>query len=120
EVLQRIAEAGGGSAWVLSPSGSEIDSLARDLGAMDRSGTRDRTRTVYAERFQIPLTLAVLSWLLFLFVPSRRNGKGPAWAAALALLAFSDVAQAVEPQEPEPGLDVYLENRGALKAFESG
>jgi Ca-activated chloride channel family protein len=122
--LSEVAEAAGGKYWTASENESEAGELLQDLGALDRQSFQERRYTVYEERFQIPLFLAIILFLLELSIPARKIiRKGAAVPLILglaggALILFPN--QGYADLKGPSALDVYLENKKGIEAYKAG
>jgi Ca-activated chloride channel family protein len=114
EFLSKVASEGGGKYWNVSPSEEELAELVQGLGGLDRADFAERSYLVYEERYQIPLFIAFLLFILELSLPSRKVLKVGGVIAVVMGLGGAPLAEAA------PGLDSYLENQKGLKAFQEG
>lgn len=115
EALMKVASAGQGRYWTLSPDEGEVDEFLKDMGALTRSDFAERRFVVYEDRFQIPLFFAVLFLILELFVPARKILS----STAKMMLAYTLFSLFGTPAEAVP-IQSYFENKQGLEAFEKG
>jgi len=149
DALKKIAKEAGGRYWPVTASETEIDEILADVGALDRTEFSEKRKVTYEDRFQIPLMIALLLFLIELSVPARRLKKVPAKAAAapaalfplsfavsllsfaVSLLSFavshlgfaSGPALAVEGpswQAPRKAVDVWSKTKKGVEAFTDG
>lgn len=113
DALNQVATAAGGRYWTLSQSESELEELIEEMGTLNRSEFEERHYSVYYERFQIPLALAVFFLLAELILPARRMRKGVGKAAGLAAVFSLFFAGCTD-------LPVYLSNQRAIRATQAG
>ncbi len=78
DVLRRVAVETGGRYFRATPAELEIETIAKEIQAMEASESGTILRTRYAERFQIPLALALASLLAEALLSDRR-GAGLLW-----------------------------------------
>lgn len=114
DFLLQVATEAGGKYWSVSPSEEEIAELIQEIGGLDRTDFAERSYLVYEERFQIPLLIAFLLFILELSLPARKVLKGPVLVLVVMGVLAGPLAQAA------PGLDSYLENKKGLQAFQEG
>ena len=107
DALKKLAEAADGKFWPITSTEEEVNELLSDLGALNRSDYTEKRILVREERFQIPLAIALICFFIEMAIPISK---------VLVLIFFffgiSHTASA------EPSLDVYLENKKGLEAYE--
>ncbi len=126
DTLLQLAAAAGGRYWNVTTDEGEAAELIQDLGGMTRSEFAERHYMVYEERFQWPLAVAVLLFLLELSLAARRmspEGKGRVsaivarrlfpFAGILTLFLLSSIAHASP-------VETYIENEKGIKAYQDG
>ncbi len=106
EFLKELSDAAGGKYWSATIGESEVEEILNDMGAMVRTDYAERHYLVYEDRYQIPLFIAVILFLLELSIPSRK--------LAICLLFF------ISPLARAAGLDTYLENQKGIRAYQEG
>lgn len=110
EALEAVAKAGKGRYWTLSAGEGETDEILTDLGALERTEYLERRYLVREERFQIPLSFAILLLVIELFIPARRS-------ANVLILAMTLLPVLVPASAQASDLDVYLNNEKAIEAY---
>lgn len=119
ESLTQIAEAAGGKYISVSSSDLELDQLTEQLTGMSRGELDERRVVVYEERYQWPLALALLFWVLELLASyTLRPRIAPAASVALAVLLFFGWEGAHEARAD--ALRAYIENEKGLQALSQG
>ena len=113
--LSQIADAAGGRYWSITPGEREAEELIQDLKGLNRTDYGERKFLVYEERFQIPLALAILFFLLEMSVMARR-----VLPLMLVGLITSSWVPPVRAEGPTAPLGSYLENQKGLEAFKEG
>ncbi len=78
ETLGKLTLATGGRYFDAAPSEGEVEDIAKDIAGMDASEFGTVMRARYEERFQIPLSLALLALIAATAVSDRR-GLPRAW-----------------------------------------
>ena len=127
KTLQDLANQGGGKFWILSESESEVsqilNDLGRDMNSLTRSDFSEKKRLIPEDRFQWPLGLAILFFILEMASglrgASRKKTKRLVVAIALAIGSMFGGAWGV-PNAGASTVSGYLKNRDGLKALESG
>lgn len=109
--LQKLSQDAGGRYWNLGGEQKELEDLLRDLGTLERAKGQERKFLVYEEKFQIPLGMAIVCFLIELTL-ARAYQRG---RFLLTLLLFATSAQGSEPE-----LEVYRKNQEGVKAFKQG
>ncbi len=111
--LERIAADGSGKYWNMSQSESEVREVLGALGALDRMQFQERKTRVPISRYQWPLAIAVLLFVLELALPltSVAGSKRGSALVLLVVLLFSGRAHAATPVES------YVKNREGLRLF---
>jgi Ca-activated chloride channel family protein len=117
DFLSKVASAAGGKYWTVTPSESEVSEILQDIGGLNRSDYTERRYLVYEERFQIPLAIAVILFLLELSLPSRKILA--CFGYGLFFLMSSTVYAENSLKNPAP-LDTYLENKKGIQAYKEG
>lgn len=124
--LVQIAAAAGGRYWNVTSDETEVDELLKDAGALSRGEFSEHTYLVYQERFQYPLLIAVLLFLLEMSL-SARTGRSISQGSSLGVvvlffgLLFGGFGPArAVAAEPTGGLDTYLENKKGVQAYQQG
>lgn len=117
--LSQVADAAGGRYWTITDNEVEANELLQELGTLDRQSFQERRYTVYEERFQIPLLIAVLLLLLELSIPARRIIRTGGLAGVFLMAQFLCSGAAYSDPKP-PAVDVYLENQKGLEAYKAG
>ena len=133
EMLSSLAKEVGGKYWTMTSAEGEIQQILNDLGMQNRTERSQKRFTVYEDRYQIPLFLALLLLFLELSIPSRklpkkiphrlgRRLRRKEVVGILIGLALLSEGQAYA--QPKAGgstpLDVYLHNQKGMKALEEG
>jgi Ca-activated chloride channel family protein len=111
--LMKVAHAGGGKYFSVTDSEGEIETLLRDLGALNRTDYAERRYLVYEERFQIPLAIAIVLLFFEISIPARK-------ILVLLILFWSPWVRAESSFKNPASLDAYLENRNGIKAYQEG
>lgn len=122
--LIKVAGAAGGRYWNISVDETEIAEILQDMGALDRTDYAERRYLVYEERFQFPLAMAILMFLLELGISLRKPQEG----ASKLKLPFSKrrmaVASGILVLFPSVSYGVplgsYLDNRKGIDAYKEG
>lgn len=114
DALMKVASTGSGKYWNITPSESELDELLSEMKGMDRADREERRTVVYQERFQWPLSIAVLLILLELSIALRRGArpKGGALAAVALLSVLGAGGTGCGTRA-----DSYFENEKGIEAF---
>ena len=73
EMLQEIAQAGGGSYIRANSTESGLNALFKEINKMEKKEIESKIFTDYKDRFQIFIGLAILLLLLDLFILERKN-----------------------------------------------
>jgi Ca-activated chloride channel family protein len=141
DALMKVAQAGGGRYFNVTSDEIEAEEILQDMGALNRTDFAERRYLVYEDRFQYPLAVAILLFLLELSAPIRRlrkkrgtrdlkaaSGAGPVSTALLLMaigaptfaLLFTRPAQAEPLIHGQTPLEAYLENEKGLKAYKDG
>ncbi len=119
KTLEKLASELGASPFVLSSSGSEtagILSALQSVSGTTVGGTfQERKIVEREERFQWPLSLGVLCFVISLLIPLRAPAR-----AILRMLGFVTALGVIPAHAAEPHPEVYLHNRSGLKALENG
>lgn len=125
DFLTNLAAAAGGKYWTVTASEEEIQELLGDMGALDRSDYAERRYLVYEDRFQIPLLIAILLFLLEVSMPVRKK-LSTIMILIVALnfvfLNFFNASPAFAEnllRKPAP-LDIYLNNQKGIEAYKEG
>jgi Ca-activated chloride channel family protein len=116
--LKKVASEGGGKYWDVSVSESEVNEILKDMGALQRTDYAERRYLVYEERFQIPLFIAILIFILELSVPSRKAVQFLFLFFMYGFLTSPSYAQG--PLGSSTSLETYRENKKGIEAFEEG
>lgn len=120
DALMAVATSAGGRYWNVTVDESEVDEILEDTGALSRSDYAERRFVVYEERFQFPLAVAVLLFLVEFSLAA--HAAKPRVLVMLLLwlpgvlvpgLAFTASAKAAP-------VESYLENEKGLKAYQEG
>ena len=125
DALMAVANAGGGRYWNLSAGEGELDEILQEMGALNRSEYAERKYLVYEDRFQWPLAIGILIFLLEISLPMRKlKGRAAVGAFASGLWLFGQClgtpAEAAELLSKPTSVEAYLENEKGLKAFKEG
>ena len=84
--LMKLADAGGGRYWNVTPGEGELEEILQDIGALNRGEFAERKYVVFEDRYQIPLAIAVVLLLLELSMSARRARPAATTMVALAFL----------------------------------
>ncbi len=107
-LLKRLAETTGGAYWPSATGSLEADRLAEVIGRMQKRDLGAGEYGAAEDRYQVPLTLAVLLLLFSFWLPQRRG----AWWLALPLaLALAAPAQAGMREDVNAGNRDYGRGR---------
>ncbi|MBC7690371.1 MAG: VWA domain-containing protein [Methylotenera sp.] len=120
--LMQLASAAGGRYWNVTPYEAEVEELLQKMGALNRTQFAERKYLIHEERFQIPLAIALLLFLLELSVAARRTFKVtpvPPSATPLVLLLLAAGLLSGTSASAAP-IQGYFENEKGLKAFKEG
>ncbi len=111
--LERIAADGSGKYWNMSQSESEVREVLGALGALDRKQFQERKTRVPISRYQWPLAIAVVLFVLELALPLTTIAGAKSYSALVFLLVvlLSGRADAATP------IESYVKNREGLKLF---
>lgn len=111
ETLVELARAAKGNYYNLSGEEAEIQDILASLGKLQRGDLAQRKLVIHEDRYQWPLALAVLLFLMQLSVPVSRR---------IALLGVAILLQSgsVQAASPVSSIDAYLENRRGLESLE--
>ena len=110
--LRQLSQQAGGLYWDMSPGGMEADEMADEINRLQRTDLGEQKRTVYHERFQWPLAIAVLLFLMQLLFTEKTTRKSRTALILLPLL-FAQPSEAARLQS-------YLENNKGVQAREEG
>lgn len=124
--LMSLASGVGGKYWTITPGEGELEEFLQQVRGLTRGEYAERRYTIYLERYQFPLFLAVLILLLELSLPARRILRGQAASrdkvlpgvSALGWLAVFTALVGAPAHADE--LRSYLANKKGLEAFEKG
>ena len=120
ENLRRLSQATGGKFTEVSPSDISLSAIASAIEAMENKQTASEFSFRKKERFQIPLGLSLLSFLLALFGPvfleGLRHKRTRLLIAPMLLLATTAHADLKDEILARPSRET---NKG-LKAYEAG
>jgi Ca-activated chloride channel family protein len=120
ETLSRLAQATGGKYTQVSPNNTSLSTIATAVEAMENRQAASEFSFRKKERFQLPLGLSLISFLIAFFGPVLsewlRSKRGLALATSLVLLASPLHADIKDEILARPSRET---NRG-LKAYESG
>jgi Ca-activated chloride channel family protein len=111
--LKKLASQAGGEYFELSDRESDLEPLFQELGKMSRSEVGERKYVIYHERYQIPLTLALLFLGVELTLSLRRRS---AILAGIVLSVFSWVPSVQAGTHP----GAYIDNQDGITALEQG
>ncbi len=115
EVLSDLASEAGGKYWTISNSESEINDLYQDLKSLNRSEISERRFTIYEERYQVPLLIAIVLIFIELTLPARKL------AAVILLFCFAvESSYASEISRKSRTLEEYLQNQAGISALKEG
>jgi len=115
--LMEIASAGGGRYWNASLSESEVDEIHRELGGLNRTDYAERRQITHEERYQWPLAIALLFFLLELTLPLRKTSLSISRTSVgmVAVLFLGTqmgcIGSADHYQENEKGIQAFNEGR---------
>lgn len=115
--LMEMASVGGGRYWNASLSESEVDEIHRELGGLNRTDYAERRQITHEERYQWPLAIALVFFLLELALPLRKmnlriNRASVGMVAVLVLASqIGCIGSADHYQENEKGIEAYNAGR---------
>jgi Ca-activated chloride channel family protein len=119
--LVQVAAAAGGRYWNITVDESEITDLLKDLGALTRGEFSEHRYLVYKERFQYPLSIAVLLLLIEMSLSVRSSSNKKKIGSAAALLVFVLASAGALPGSAQAaGIETYQENKKGIEAYKSG
>ncbi len=128
EGLAKLAEAGSGKYWTLSPGEGELDEFVSSVDKLSRSGGTERKVVLREDRFQFPLAFAILFLLLELLTRSRIrvedkklsaievSSRGAAKTAML-FLVFLSASQSLAGTK---SMKAYEENKKGIESAKAG
>ena len=119
--LRKIAAAADGHYWNVSMDETEVGDLLKDMGALHQGELAEHRYLTYEDRFQCPLGVAVLLFLLELTLPARKKVAAVIFISLVSLGVFwarrRHVRLAAPSQAP---IDAYLENQKGVEAYQKG
>lgn len=122
--LVQIAAAAGGRYWNVTVDESEISDLLKDMGALTRGEFSEHHYLVYKERFQYPLSVAVLLLLLEMSLSVRTTASSSSGrrktAAVVLALGFLSGTVFLSSSAQAAGIDTYQDNKKGIEAYKSG
>jgi Ca-activated chloride channel family protein len=116
--LLKLATMAGGRFWSATDNENEVDEIMQDLGGMNRSEFSERKFVVFQERFQYPLSIAVLLLLLEMAIPGRKKSPLGFGGIASVLLLFVPLFGSSQAQAAP--LRAYLENEKGIQSLKDG
>jgi Ca-activated chloride channel family protein len=73
--LRKLAIETGGKYYRATAAEGEVEEIAKTLAAMDASGSGTVLKTRWVERFQIPLSIALLALIVETLISDRRKSS---------------------------------------------
>jgi Ca-activated chloride channel family protein len=113
--LMKIAGAANGRYLSVTADEAEVDELLQDMGALNRADYAEKKYVVYEERYQIPLIIAILLFLIEVSIPVRRI-----IGTIAILMTLPQYAHALDLSKIGTPLGAYLENEKGIQALQEG
>ena len=110
DALMKLAEAGGGRYWNVTPGEGELEEILQDIGALNRGEFAECKYVVFEDRYQIPLLIAVLLLLLDLSMSARKSRPAASLIAVACLFLLTGCMDG----------GGYFDNENAIQSLKEG